>query len=99
MTDTINNGIQSVSNDLERILNASSRITDIIADDMDALFGGGGTIQDISSEEMVKRTHGVLSGCENHGKVEGDINAGGIAGTMNVEYDIDPSQDVKIMER
>ncbi len=41
MTDTINNGIQSVSNDLERILNASSRITDIIADDMDALFGGG----------------------------------------------------------
>lgn len=94
MTDTINNGIQSVSNDLERILNASSRITDIIADDMDALFGGGGTIQDISSEEMVKRTHGVLSGCENHGKVEGDINAGGIAGTMNVEYDIDPELDM-----
>ena len=94
MTDTINSGIQSVSSDLEVILNTSSRITDIIADDMGALFGGEGVVEDISSEDIAKRTRGVLSGCENHGKVEGDINAGGIAGTMNVEYDIDPELDM-----
>lgn len=94
MTDTINSGIQSVSSDLEVILNTSSRITDIIADDMEALFGGEGVVEDISSEDIAKRTRGVLSGCENHGKVEGDVNAGGIAGTMNVEYDIDPELDM-----
>lgn len=94
MTDTINNGVQSISNDLDRIFTTSSRITDLIAEDVDALFGGGGTVFDVSSEDISKRTLGVLSGCQNYGQVEGDINAGGIAGTMNVEYDIDPELDM-----
>ena len=30
--------------------------------------------------------------------MHGDINAGGIAGTMNVEYDVDPEYDLDITE-
>lgn len=98
MTDSVDGGIQSITSDLDRILNTSSRITDIISDDVNVLLGNGSAIDDVSGKALTERTLGVVSGCNNHGKIEGDINAGGIAGIMNTEYDVDPEVDMDLTE-
>ena len=98
MTDSVDGGIQSITSDLDRILNTSSRITDIISDDVNVLLGNGSAIDDVSGKALTERTLGVVSGCSNHGKIEGDINAGGIAGIMNTEYDVDPEVDMDLTE-
>ena len=98
MADSVDGGIQSITSDLDRILNTSSRITDIISDDVNVLLGNGSAIDDVSGKALTERTLGVVSGCNNHGKIEGDINAGGIAGIMNTEYDVDPEVDMDLTE-
>lgn len=98
MTDSIDGGIQSITGDLDVILSTSSRITDIISDDVNVLLGNGSTVLDVSDEAVTERMLGVISGCNNHGKIEGDINAGGIAGIMNTEYDVDPEVDMDLSE-
>ena len=98
MTDSVDGGIQSITSDLDRILNTSSRITDIISDDVNVLLGNGSAIDDVSGKALTERTLGVVSGCSNHGKIESDINAGGIAGIMNTEYDVDPEVDMDLTE-
>ena len=98
MTDSVDGGIQSITSDLDRILNTSSRITDIISDDVNVLLGNGSAIDDVSGKALTERTLGVVSDCNNHGKIEGDINAGGIAGIMNTEYDVDPEVDMDLTE-
>ena len=69
MTDSVDGGIQSITSDLDRILNTSSRITDIISDDVNVLLGNGSAIDDVSGEALTERTLGVVSGCSNHGKL------------------------------
>lgn len=50
---------------------------------------------DVSEEEISNTTIGKAEYCRNNGTIEGDINAGGIAGTMAVESDLDPEEDVE----
>lgn len=49
-------------------------------------------IVDTSTE--LETAWGQVSGCSNYGSVEGDVNIGGLAGAMAVEYDFDPEDDV-----
>lgn len=35
-----------------------------------------------------------IRGCRNEGDVQGDMTTGGIAGTIGIEYDVDPDKDV-----
>ena len=60
MTDSVDGGIQSITSDLDRILNTSSRITDIISDDVNVLLGNGSAIDDVSGEALTERTLGVV---------------------------------------
>lgn len=39
-------------------------------------------------------TSGKLSACENLGSVEGDVNVAGIVGSVAIEYDFDPEDDL-----
>ena len=52
MTDSVDGGIQSITSDLDRILNTSSRITDIISDDVNVLLGNGSAIDDVSGKHL-----------------------------------------------
>lgn len=54
-------------------------------------------VEDISEEDIANTTSGKVYNCENYGKADGDINAGGIVGTMAIEYDFDPEGDTNIM--
>lgn len=50
--------------------------------------------EDVSEEEIQSTTLGKAQECTNHGAVEGDLCVGGVAGSMAVEYDLDPEDDV-----
>lgn len=54
-------------------------------------------LQDVSEEDIANTTNGKVYNCENYGKADGDIDVGGIAGSMAIEYDFDPEGDSNIM--
>ena len=49
---------------------------------------------EVSVEEISSVTYGKVYNCENLGSVLGDINIGGIAGTIGIESTIDPEDDL-----
>ena len=51
--------------------------------------------EDTSDENIDAVTFGKVRGCTNHGTVEADLNVGGIAGAMAIEYELDPEDDQK----
>ena len=50
--------------------------------------------EDISDQSLQSATRGKALECLNYGAVNGDRNAGGIAGAMAIEYDTDPEDDL-----
>ena len=60
-------------------------------DDEDSRF------EDVSEEEIGKASQGRTSECVNEGEISADSHAGGIAGTIGIEYDLDPEQDIQTM--
>lgn len=51
-------------------------------------------VEDISQWDPQKATLGKVSDCANNGPVYGDKNVGGITGSMSMEYEIDPEDDL-----
>jgi len=51
--------------------------------------------EDTSDEDIDAVTLGKVRGSTNHGMVEADLNVGGIAGAMAIEYELDPEDDAK----
>lgn len=54
-----------------------------------------GFVEDISDDGGEEETRGRVANCKNAGEVSGDINAGGIVGSLAIEYDFDPEDDIK----
>lgn len=59
----------------------------------------GGSITDISDLDTPDDLNGKVSDCANLGDVLGDLNAGGIAGAMALENDLDPEDDLELSGR
>lgn len=53
----------------------------------------GDRLEDISDEDD-GGTQGRVDHAANYGTVDGDVNVGGIAGSMAIEYDLDPEDDI-----
>lgn len=54
-------------------------------------------LEDVSDQNGDdSRSTGKLSGCTNLGRVEGDVNVAGIVGSMAIEYDFDPEDDLTV---
>lgn len=54
-------------------------------------------LEDVSGQDSGDtRSFGKISSCRNLGTAEGDINVGGIVGSMAIEYDFDPEDDLTI---
>lgn len=51
-------------------------------------------VKDTSAENIALVTLGKVLRCENQGQITGDLNVGGVAGTMAIEYSVDPEDDV-----
>ncbi len=50
--------------------------------------------EDVSDESIYSAVDGKLTACENRGDISADLNVGGIAGSMAIEYDTDPEDDL-----
>lgn len=50
--------------------------------------------EDVSDEDVYAVQQGKVSSCQNGGAVAGDLNVGGLAGSMAIEYDLDPEDDI-----
>ena len=49
---------------------------------------------DVSEESLQSATRGKVLECTNYGSVEADRNVGGLAGSIAIEYDLDPEDDL-----
>ncbi len=50
--------------------------------------------EDVSEESLQSATRGKVLECTNYGSVEADRNVGGLVGSMAIEYDLDPEDDL-----
>ena len=81
--------------DLDAINQQFGVITDLLRDILDGSDEElADRFEDVSDEAPETTDTGYLSGARNDGNVEGDINVAGIVGSMAIEYDLDPEDDL-----
>ena len=93
----ISSGVQSAIASLSSDLRAlTGQIGAMGATLRDAPENMGGSIVDISDEDTSLDTTGKVENSANYGAVLADLNAGGIAGSIAPENDLDPEDDLDI---
>lgn len=98
----LNSSVRSIAADaadsVRKINNQFMVVMDTL---MEAVYsiqdGGSSVMEDTSNEDIVSITSGKVYAAENRGTVSGDVNVGGITGTMAVESELDPEDDLKQM--
>ena len=87
---------QNLNSNLNSALTEFEHLSDLINDayndkidtDKDDLY------EDISDYDNDNDRRGKTEKCKNSGYVYGDVNVGGIVGSMAIEYDFDPEDDI-----
>lgn len=87
------NAAQTLSDDMQAIANHASSIGSTINNASDYL---GGSITDVSDSDTDDNITGKAERCINYGNIQADLNAGGIAGAMAVENDLDHEDDFQV---
>ncbi len=98
LSDAILDGIDTITKGIDSLTAQADKAVNHIYDNTAVIRGEKDFITDISSIKNATTMDGVISECVNRGIIEGDLNVGGIAGTMNVEYDEDPEEDFNLSE-
>ena len=87
--------VGTLANDIRSINNKFNELTGTLFSAISSLSGGtGNIIVDTSDVDIDSVTFGKVSSCRNSGAVYGDVNTGGITGSMTIEYTLDPEDDV-----
>lgn len=87
--------VGTLANDIRSINNKFNELTGTLFSAISSLNGGSGDIiVDASDVDIDSVTFGKVSSCRNSGAVYGDVNTGGITGSMTIEYTLDPEDDV-----
>lgn len=82
--DTLTGDINAITGQIDGIANTFALATEDAKQD---------TVVDISDAALDEISDGKVLGCRNEAAVEGDLNVGGIAGTMGLESRTDPEDD------
>ncbi len=90
MSATANSALGSVSTNLHAMNNQINVIRTTIGNVSETL---GGSLVDRSDEDTELDFSGKVVDCRNYGYVQADLNAGGIAGAMALENDLDVQED------
>lgn len=94
------NGVASSSarltNDVHEVNRKFGALMDTLLDAADDFVNRSGedVFSDTSEEDIDAVVSGKIFGCANNGEVYGDLCAGGIAGSMAVEHELDPEDDI-----
>ncbi len=91
LNSEINGATGKLMDDLAAISDQFNTIMLLYTDAIDGVLEKDYTtlFNDISLEEANTCTDATIDGCSNYGRVEGDIDVSGIAGTMAIEYEYD----------
>ena len=93
----INDSAQAVigtaAADIRAINNSIAEISNTLDHAADTL---GGTVTDISDLDTEEDLTGKIQDCHNSGPISADLNAGGIAGAVAWENDMDPEDDYSV---
>ena len=86
----------TVCNDLEGVNDKFASLMLLFTDAMDGVLDMdySDVFADESNDVCEESVDATIAGCENKGSIYGDINTGGIAGTMAQEYDFDLEGDL-----
>lgn len=95
LNDAVTGTVGTVSNDIKAINKKFHEISTTLFEAVnDAESGVKNAVTDASAVDVDQITLGKLSACRNEAAVSGDINTGGVAGSMALEYALDPEDDV-----
>lgn len=92
LNNEIGNASVTLSNDLKAIQNQFNEISNTylqLFDNPDNDY-----ILDVSQEDIESISLGKISQTTNEGNVQSDFNAGGIIGSMAIEYELDPEDNI-----
>ncbi len=95
LNDVLSKKKDNATADLKRVSGEMKAISDMLSDAYDSRVKTGEKehIEDISDEDSALDIRGKIELSQNFGKVLGDVNTGGIVGSMAIEYDFDPEDD------
>lgn len=85
---------ETVKSDVNGINAQVNAITDTIFDAINEAEADSDTVSDTSAVHINAVVYGKAKNCVNAGYVYGDLNVGGVAGSMSIEYEFDPENDV-----
>lgn len=85
-----------LASDLQAINSKFSELMDTLLDAADDLMNHSDedVFSDTSETDIDAVTSGKIFACVNNGEVNGDLCTGGIAGSMAVEHELDPEDDI-----
>ena len=94
--DLLSQSSDTILGDLSAVSQQLQSITDLLRQETSLQKSGeGDRIEDISDQvDGRSQRTGCLSDARNEGVVKGDVNVAGIAGSMAIEYDFDPEDDL-----
>lgn len=99
LSENADGTISVLAEDFREINGKASEVRDTLLDLADEMSSASADIsdytEDISAKDTVGRSDGKIADCVNYGQVNGDVNAGGIAGSMAIEYGFDPEGDIE----
>ncbi|MFR5601280.1 MAG: hypothetical protein ACLTKI_02455 [Lachnospiraceae bacterium] len=85
---------QTLREDVRGITDQFQNIFQVLTDAADTEREEPALTQDVSDQDLYKAVDGKVWECSNFGAVDGDLNVGGITGTMAVEVSLDPEDDI-----
>ena len=92
----MNNATGVLVDDLQAMSDQFNTIMLLFSDAVDGVLERDytNTFEDVSFDEANTCTDATIDGCINYGRVEGDIDTAGIAGTMAIDYEYDKESDM-----
>ena len=93
LNDAVDDSSAILSRDLINVSNQFTKVMTMLANaitgELDVTI-----INDISDNDTANDREGKVSQCTNYGTVDADIDVGGIAGAMGIEYEFDAESDL-----
>lgn len=94
LNNSASGSVDTAADDLRGINSKFNEVSSTVLAAISAASDPASVISDGSQGNIDKITLGKTSACTNSGAVSGDVNTGGIAGSIAIEYELDPEDDV-----
>ena len=103
LNSTISDASGTLLADIQAVSNQMFALINLFADTFENVSDTGTDIrdyiEDISAQDPDSDTGGKAANSINYGTIQGDVNAGGISGSIAIEYDFDLEDDHNLTEK